>query len=43
MCEAARAEWNVEWHERELPEALRQRAQELADTKYSRDEYNCRR
>jgi lipoate-protein ligase A len=43
MCDAATAEWSAEWHERELPEELRQRAAALVETKYSRDEYNQRR
>jgi lipoyl(octanoyl) transferase len=43
MCEAARAEWSAEWSDGELPDEVRQRAADLAETKYSRDEYNRRR
>ncbi|HMJ90136.1 MAG TPA: hypothetical protein VK530_09985 [Candidatus Acidoferrum sp.] len=43
MCETAKAEWDAEWHERELFSELRDRAAMLAETKYSRDEHNRRR
>jgi lipoyl(octanoyl) transferase len=43
MCSAATAEWAIEWHERELPEAVREHAVALAENKYSRDEHNRRR
>ena len=43
MCATATTEWGVEWHERELPESIRERAVALAESKYSRDEYNRRR
>jgi lipoate-protein ligase A len=43
MCETAKAQWDADWHERELPTELRERAALLAETKYSRDEHNRRR
>ena len=43
MCESAKKNWEADWHERELPIELRERAAALAETKYSRDEYNRRR
>jgi lipoate-protein ligase A len=43
MQEAAQDEWNVQWHTLKLPGALLERAEELARSKYSRDEFNRRR
>ncbi len=43
MCESAKKNWDAEWHESELPSELRAHAAALAETKYSRDEYNRRR
>ena len=43
MEEAARLEWNVQWQTLKLSSALLDPAEELARSKYSRDEFNRQR